>query len=245
MNTRTLLINIFLFLLCHTSAFANDTLGNDTISKTDSLRYLNTEDITYDNIYTERQKSKKEDRRIHRYRKYWGALIPTQFVAQNAGNMGLFSMGIGWDYGHHRQWETHLLIGFIPKYKSSRNKVTFTLKENYIPWSIYLNKGWSFEPLECGLYFNIVYGHEFWKSQPDRYPDKYYNFLSTKFRINIFCGERITKVIPENKRKFIKSITGFYEISTCDLYIRAMYTDQAIKLFDILGLSLGIKLQIL
>lgn len=44
--------------------------------------------------------------------------------------------------------------------------MTITLKENYIPWSINLKKGWSFEPLECGLYFNTVIGQDFWTKQP-------------------------------------------------------------------------------
>ena len=120
-----------------------------------------------------------------------------------------------------------------------------TLKENYIPWSIYLGKGWGFEPFETGLYINTVYGHEFWRSQPQRYPDKYYSALSTKFRVNVFFGQRVTKVIPNNHRMFVKSITAFYEISTCDLYIRSMFTDDDVKLKDIIGLSLGLKFQLL
>lgn len=55
-----------------------------------------------------------------------------------------------------------------------------TLKENFIPWSIYLKRGWAVEPLSVGLYFNTVFGPEFWRSQPARYPDSYYPFLSTR-----------------------------------------------------------------
>ena len=50
------------------------------------------------------------DHRVHRYRQRWSNLIPTQHVLQFAGNMGLASIGVGWDYGKHRQWETHLLM---------------------------------------------------------------------------------------------------------------------------------------
>lgn len=31
------------------------------------------------------------DRRVNHIRRYWASLIPTQFVLQNAGNMGLIS----------------------------------------------------------------------------------------------------------------------------------------------------------
>ena len=74
------------------------------------------------------------DRRILRYRKHWDVLMPTQSVIQTCGNMGIISVGIGWDYGKRRQWETHLLFGIIPKYDSDAVKCTITLKENFIPW---------------------------------------------------------------------------------------------------------------
>ena len=159
--------------------------------------------------------------------------------------MGLLSVGTGWNYGEHNQWETNLLFGFLPKYKSDRAKVTMTLKQTYIPWSIYIKNGWSVEPLSCGAYLNTVFGDEFWGRQPERYPYKYYEFLSTKVRANIFLGQRITKIVPYNKRKTIKSITAFYEVSTCDLYLRAMIVDHHISLWDIVGLSLGVKFQLL
>ena len=185
----------------------------------------------------------KYERRISRYRSAWQSLIPTQFILQNAGNMGLLSLGIGWNYGRRDQWETHLLVGRMPKYRSTRGKMTMTLKETFIPWRIGIGKGWDVEPLTTGLYINTVFGHEFWKSQPNRYPDKYYEFMSTKFRLNIALGQRITWDIPRNRRKYAKSISLFYEASTCDLYIRSKFQDNSIPLKDIIGLSIGVKLQ--
>ena len=114
-------------------------------------------------------KHSRYDKRIHRYRRYWGALIPTQTILQTCGNMGLFSFGVGWDYGKHQQWETQLLFGYIPKYDSNSAKMTMTLKQNYIPWSVTMGHGWAFEPLECGLYFNTVFGSDFWTKQPSKY----------------------------------------------------------------------------
>lgn len=62
------------------------------------------------------------DRRILRYRKHWDVLMPTQSVIQTCGNMGIISLGIGWDYGKRSQWETHLLFGIVPKYDSDEVK---------------------------------------------------------------------------------------------------------------------------
>jgi len=198
-----------------------------------------------DSIFVEQRQPSKYDQRIHRYRKKWAALIPTQFVIQNAGNMGVLSAGIGWDYGSRKQWETHLLFGLIPKHQTSRAKMTTTLKQNFIPWSMDMKRGWSIEPLSASLYMNTVFGHEFWKSQPHRYPDSYYDFMSTKFRLNIAVGQRITWQIPDDKRKGSKSITFFYEVSTCDLYLRSKIIDHRVPMKDILGFSFGIKFQTL
>ncbi len=201
----------------------------------------------------EHQDSEAYRHRVERLQNRWASLIPNQFVIQNAGNMGVLSVGTGWGYGHGH-WETHLLFGYIPKHQSTRGKLTMTLKENYIPWNVrlsasqdasddFLRHGWSLNPLTASIYVNTVYGHEFWKSQPSRYPDKYYEFMSTKFRLNIALGQRITWDIPHNRRKYAKSISLFYEVSTCDLYIRSKFQDNSIPLKDIIGLSIGVKLQ--
>ena len=83
----------------------------------------------------------KYDRRIHRHREHWAALIPTQVIMQYAGNMGFMSVGVGWDYGKHDQWETHLLFGYLPKADSDRGKLTMTLKQTFLPWSFSFGKG--------------------------------------------------------------------------------------------------------
>ena len=201
----------------------------------------------------EHQDSEVYRHRVERLQNRWASLIPNQFVIQNAGNMGVLSVGTGWGYGHGH-WETHLLWGYIPKHQSTRGKLTMTLKENYIPWNLrlsapqnesddFLKRGWTLNPLTASIYVNTVYGHEFWKSQPGRYPDKYYEFMSTKFRLNVAFGQRITWEIPRNRRKYAKSISLFYEVSSCDLYIRAKFQDSSIPLKDIVGLSIGVKLQ--
>ena len=236
---KSLIISIILSFM---SLSANAT-GRDSLSIADSLLYLDaspTENVKVDSVVMS-----KYDRRMYRRREYWAELIPTQFIMQYAGNMGFMSIGIGWDYGKHKQWETNLMFGYLPKISSHRGKLTMTLKENYLPWSMYLKQGWMLEPLSCGLYLNTVFGSEFWDNQPSRYPDKYYEPLNTKGRIHVFLGQRITKIIPANKRKFLKSISAFYEVSACDLYLRLLVMEKKVRLQDIMCLSVGIKMQIL
>ena len=188
-------------------------------------------------------KPNKYDKRIHRYRGHWEKLIPTHTKVQFAGNMGLLSFGTGWDYGKKNQWETDVFLGFIPKYDSKRTKVTMTLKQNYMPWSLNLGRGFSTEPLTCGIYFNTVFGNEFWVHETDRYPKGYYGF-SSKIRSHIFLGQRLTYDIDPQRRYTAKSITFFYELSTCDLYLISAATNSYLRPRDYLSLSFGLKLQL-
>lgn len=218
----------------------------DSLSHADSVRFLADLAASDSSVYVKAfSESSRYDRRVHRYRKHWEALISTHSIVQYAGSMGLLSAGFGWDYGRHRQIETALLFGYLPKFNSHRGKATMTLKGTYVPWFLYLRNGWTAEPLSCGLYINTVFGSEFWSRQPGRYPDKYYEFLSTKARLNVFVGQRVGAIVPKSRRKLVKSVTAFYEVSTCDLYIRSLIQGNGIRFWNILSLSFGLKFQML
>ena len=65
--------------------------------------------------------------------------------------------------------------------------------------------------------------------------------MSTKFRLNLAFGQRITIIIPEKKRWRHNRISLFYEVSTCDLYVRSLFQGQDVSVGDIIGLSIGAK----
>lgn len=153
---RAGLIIILLFFTCPSSATCKtDTVINtykrDSLYfavKADSIIAFHTGDslftiIKADTVLPVIPKAVKRtgyDNRVHRFRKNWERIIPTHAKIQYAGNMGLLSFGTGWDYGKRNQWETDILLGFIPKYSSKKTKVTMTLKQNYMPWSINIGK---------------------------------------------------------------------------------------------------------
>ncbi len=206
------------------------------------------QDVTYnDTTDIEVQEAQKRPYtyRVHRYRERWANFIPTHIKLQYAGNMGFLSVGFGWDYGKQNQWETDVLLGYLPKYDSDRAKLTFSLKQNYIPWCKKIgNSLFDIEPLTCGLYMNTVFGDEFWTNEPDRYPKGYYGF-SSRIRFHIFAGQRLTLNIPQHRRYFAKQITLFYEFSTSDLYLVSAIPNKYLTPKDYLCFSLGLKLQLM
>lgn len=232
-NSRKIIIAFFLLA------------GNIVPSLAIEKQAIAVDSVVYDTIYVQNETVlSRYDKNVLKYRKHWELLIPTNGVVQFCGNMGVFSLGIGWEYGKRRKWETQLLFGYIPKFSSDDEKYTFTLKENFIPWRKDIGKGWWFEPLECSLYFNTVFGHDFWTKQPTKYESGYYPF-STRIRPNLALGERFRYDIPHNKRKRIKSITVFYELGTTDIYFMRFYRNGNAKFWDVFGLSLGFKVQYL
>lgn len=62
-------------------------------------------------------------------------------------------------------------------------------------------------------------------------------------RFHAFVGERITLKL-KNARRWHKSISFFYELSTCDLYLINKVGNRALKPKDYLSLSVGVKLQV-
>lgn len=186
--------------------------------------------------------SDKYTKRVNRYANAWERIIPRYSKLQFAGSMGMISLGTGWNY-YRNHWETDMLIGFVPRGSNERANATFTLKQNYYPWHINFGNRVMLEPLSCGIYMNVLFNRDFWGRQPDKYPKGYYWF-STRVRNHVFVGQRISiKLDPESS--WHKSISFFYELSTCDLYIINAIGNSYLRPRDYLSLSFGLKLQIL
>jgi hypothetical protein len=177
-----------------------------------------------------------EDPRVQ----FWNKLIPRYFKGQFAGSIGMFSAGVGWNYGKDH-WETDAIFGLVPKNADRHAMLTFTVKQNYLPWKIPVGDSYFVEPLNCGLFLNTLFDDDFWVKNPDKYPKGYYTF-STKIRIHAFIGQRITYKFKK-QNKFAKSISFFYELSTCDLYLINAIENAYLKPNDYLSLAFGIKLQ--
>ena len=118
LNFKIVLLFLTIYVCPHRTLAQKDTLLYRTLIQ-DSILIPQKSQTTIEEeegIFTEVPKHyRKYDKRVHRYRSAWEALIPTHTKIQYAGGMGLLSWGIGWDYGKRGQWETDLLLGFIPR----------------------------------------------------------------------------------------------------------------------------------
>lgn len=170
----------------------------------------------------------------------WMRMIPNLGTVQYAGNIGMVSLGLGWDYGRHDALETHVLVGYLPKYNTENSNLTFTLKENYIPWHVEMADRAVFHPVCFTVFLNSIFGDEFWTEEPDRYPSGYYGF-SSRVRINLGVGQRLDFNIPVHRRVRAERVSLYYELSVCDLHLISAVPNKNITLADILRLGIGLQ----
>lgn len=181
--------------------------------------------------------------RYHENYEGWRRLIPTHAKLQYAGGMGLMSAGMGWDYGVDNQWETDVLVGFLPKNYLDRFHMTFTLRQNYIPWSIDYSSRFAVEPLACGVYANIITGDNFWIKEPGHYPgDRSYYKFSSRLRLHLCAGQRVkltSRILPS-----LQALWLYYEFSINDLMLISKFNNRTLKLSDVVYFSIGVKAQL-
>lgn len=183
------------------------------------------------------------DRREHEGYEGWERLIPTHTKVQYAGGMGVMSFGAGWDYGRRCRWETDVMVGFLPRAYADKFHMTFTLRQNYIPWSIRCGGGrFSVEPFACGAYLNFISGERFWMREPARYPGEGYYGFTSRLRIHLYVGQRFT--VNFNPDSAVRATTLYYELSANDLNIVSKFGNKSMSLSDIVFFSAGVKLQI-
>lgn len=99
LNFKIVLLFLTIYVCPHRTLAQKDTLLYRTLIQ-DSILIPQKSQATIEEeegIFTEVPKHyRKYDKRVHRYRSAWEALIPTHTKIQYAGGMGLLSWGIGW-----------------------------------------------------------------------------------------------------------------------------------------------------
>lgn len=181
----------------------------------------------------------KYEMRLKKREDAWSKLIPEMLTVQYAGDIGMISAGPGWAYGKGNRWETHLLLGFLPKRYNYQHYWTFTIRESFTPWRLHLKNAFSIQPLTVNLSVNSILHSHFWTREPSRYPNGYYGF-SSRVRFHLGLGSRLSIQIPRHRRLISRELSIYYEISTCDLYVRQKLLNSYIPLKDILAIGIGV-----
>lgn len=218
-----------------------------------------------DSLKIEEMVQTQYEQRILHIRERWMNAIPSLGSLQFAGNIGMFSLGFGWDYGKLDRWETLVQLGVLPRFDTNKTDITLTLRENFVPWSFGLGSrslaqpktatntlseqplNWSrrsrfsVEPFFLTFALNTTFDNEFWVSEPHKYNHGDYYRFSTKMRFHLGFGSRFSFNVPREKRRHYDRISLYYDLTTYDLAVISAIPNHCIKLKDIVCLGIGVQ----
>ena len=168
--------------------------------------------------------------------------VPSNYMLQGAGGIGLLSVGFGYDYSKNKRWATDVLVGFVPKYETEHVKFTLTLRQTYTPFQIPVFEKLNYHPLRAGLYVSTTSGRQFWVNAPDQYPSNYYTF-STKVRFNVFLGQDFDYTFNSSSSYFDR-VKFYYDFHTSDFNLIARIQNHYFKNLRYISLAVGAKFYI-
>ena len=213
----------------------------------------------------ETETASRHEREVARLYRRWMAFIPNLGVMQYAGNIGACALGLGWDYGKNDRWETMILVGLVPGHYRQKADVTFTVRENLIPWSIGLgSRRWaqpatatgtgsreqltwnrrafaSIEPAVFTTSLSTIFDNQFWVHEPEKYNGGDYYRFSSKIRLHLGIGSRISLNVPQHRQRHYDRVSLYYELSTYDLAILSAIPNKKVTMGDILCLGIGVQ----
>lgn len=158
-------------------------------------------------------------------------------VAQYAGSIGYASLGIGHDFNSRMRLSLH--YGHVPLSKGGPLDILAT-KFFFSPMIIKSIPKIVIKPIDLGVLFSYHFGRNFYTSLPNRYPDGYYWWKSS-LKFHMAVESSVTYTI---NRTFFKSITGYVEFNTNELYsVSYVQNPKSLHLSNIIKMGLGTRLK--
>jgi hypothetical protein len=166
--------------------------------------------------------------------KHWS--VPDYVKTQFAGNIGLISVGIGYEI-FDSIWLSELLYGFVPASVSEAKPIhLITLKNTFPVLTRDIGKNLTIS-LITGFTTTLETGNNSFLKVPDVFPDGYY--ITNAIHFTLFTGVSFHK-------EFINSTifkgAGFYlEVGTVDTYLWYVITSEEVSISDVFSTSIGIN----
>ncbi len=162
---------------------------------------------------------------------YCPQLATTQF----AGNIGLFSLGLGTQF-FHGKLQTSLLYGYVPKSFGEVEIHTISIKNAFI---LDHRSGFDVDVSSyIGHTFSFETGNNSFVELPNKYPKGYYS--SNAFHFTFFIGGKVHKDL--NSTLIIHGIDLFTEIGSVDTYLWYWLNSKEVHLPEIVSMAVGLNL---
>jgi hypothetical protein len=165
-------------------------------------------------------------------------LYPDFITIQYAGSIGYKSLGVGYEIKDRARVSAH--YGFVP---ASRGGILHIVTGKYLftPITIEQSSKLNIQPLNVGAMITYHFGENFYTRWPsDRYPKGYYWWPSA-LRLHLVLESAVTYQLTDS---FFKSVSGYIEFNTNDLYVVSYVLNvRSINFFDIIKSGVGVRLR--
>jgi hypothetical protein len=161
---------------------------------------------------------------------------PDYVKAQFAGNIGLFSVGAGYQLFDEVLY-SELLYGFVPKSASKADNIhLITIKNTFPIYRKKISENLTITPI-AGITTTLDIGTNSFTTLPSKYPDGYY--LPTAVHFTLFGGALIHKDFK--KPKIFKGVDFYIEFGTVETYLWYALTLDEVDLLDVFSADIGVN----
>jgi len=165
-----------------------------------------------------------------------GWYVPDYTKVQFAGNIGLLSVGFGYQFLNNHLY-SELLYGYVPASVSKAEKIhTITVKNTFPIFNKKINKI-TLSPI-TGFTASFETGNNSFLKLPDKYPSGYYG--TNAFHFSLFIGAKAHKNFIN--QKIMRGVDLYFELGTVDTYIWYAVLSKEVKINQIFSSAIGINL---
>ncbi|SDR86233.1 hypothetical protein SAMN05216503_1193 [Polaribacter sp. KT25b] len=162
--------------------------------------------------------------------------VPDYVKAQFAGNIGLVSVGAGYQL-FNRVLYTELLYGFVPKFASRADNIhLITIKNTFPIYRKEIGKNLTITPI-AGFATTLDIGTNTFTTLPSKYPDGYY--VPTAVHFTLFGGALVHKDFK--KPKLFKGVDFYLEFGTVETYLWYALTLKEVSVLDVFSADIGVN----
>lgn len=163
------------------------------------------------------------------------AIVPDHVRLQYAGNIGLVSAGLGYNFINDRLQLT-IMDGFVPASIAGNNINTIALKGSYDILQLHVARKTLAPYAGLATMFETS-GNGVYKTLPARYIDRKYYQMSA-FHLAVFAGGKLA--LPVGTRQGQK-LELYAETGTLDSYIYYYCKNEILNFTDMFSMAIGVS----
>ena len=162
--------------------------------------------------------------------------VPDYVKTQFAGNIGLASVGVGYQF-FNKVLYSELLYGFVPKFASKADDIhLITIKNTFPIYRKEIGTNLTITPI-AGFTTTLDIGTNSFTTLPSSYPDGYY--YPTAIHFTFFGGALLHKDFK--KPKLFKGADFYVEFGAVETFLWHAITTKEVTLGDVFSTAIGVN----